>query len=246
MKKHLLFILVLFLVLPGTAQVAVVRPKKGSVQHGSTSLTVATPRNMNARFWLYVDDVLQNEQSVRSICVHNLAEDSYYVRVELDNALQNCVGQFIDLRQSHNLAVVSSGKWYGLEPSDVNVRPDLTMDLKTAQVEPVVPPTPPVPPTPLPPYAMNARDYEEAYQLIDDESFDSSKLTLAQQVVSMNPMSASQILGICKLFSFESNKLEFAKYAYEFCVDRNKYYLLNEAFTYESSKRELNEFIKGF
>ena len=246
MKKHLLFILILFIVLPSTAQVAAVKSKKGGGQHGNTSLTVTTPRNMNARFWLYVDDVLQNEQSVRSICVRNLGEDSYYVRVELDNALQNCVGQFVDLRQSHNLAVVSSGKWYGLEPSDVNIRPELTMDLKTAQVEPLVPPTPPVPPAPLPPHAMNARDYEEAYRLINDESFDSSKLTLAEQVVSMNPMSASQILGICKLFSFESNKLEFAKYAYEFCVDRNKYYLLNEAFTYESSKRELNEFIKGF
>ena len=93
---------------------------------------------------------------------------------------------------------------------------------------------------------MNPKDYDAAYQLISDESFDSSKLTLAEQVVSSNPMSASQILGICKLFSFESNKLEFAKFAYEFCVDRNKYFLLNEAFNYESSKRELNEFIKNF
>ena len=59
-------------------------------------------------------------------------------------------------------------------------------------------------------------------------------------------MSASQILGICKLFSFESNKLEFAKYAYEFCVDKNKYFLLSEAFTYESSKRELSEFVKKY
>ena len=221
------------MVLPTTAQVAAVKSKKGGGQHGNTSLTVTTPRNMNARFWLYVDDVLQNEQSVRSICVRNLGEDSYYVRVELDNALQNCVGQFVDLRQSHNLAVVSSGKWYGLEPSDVNVRPELTMDLKTSQAEPsVVPPAPPVPPTPPSPYAMNPKDYDAAYQMISKESFDSSKLTIAEQVVSSNPMSANQILGICKLFSFESNKLEFAKYAYEFCVDRNKYFLLNEAFTY--------------
>lgn len=121
------------------------------------------------------------------------------------------------------------------------------MDLKTSQTEPsVVPPAPPVPPTPPTPYAMNSKDYDAAYQLISKESFDSSKLTLAEQVASSNPMSARQILDICKLFSFESNKLEFAKFAYEFCVDKNKYFLLNEAFTYESSKRELNEFIKGF
>lgn len=105
---------------------------------------------------------------------------------------------------------------------------------------------PPVPPTPPTPYAMNPKDYQAAYDMIEGESFDSSKLSLAKQVIAVNPMSSSQILGICKLFSFESNKLEFAKYAYEFCVDRNKYFLLNEAFTYESSKRELNEFINGF
>ena len=72
-----------------------------------------------------------------------------------------------------------------------------------------------------------------------------AKLTVAEQVVSANPVTANQILGICKLFSFESNKLSFAKFAYTYCVDKNKYYLLNEAFSYESSKRELNEFIKG-
>ena len=245
MKKHLLFALILFLVLPCTAQVATVRSKKVTVHHGNATLTVTSPRNMNARFWLYVDDVLQNEQSVRSICIRNLGEDSYYVRVELDNTLQNCVGQFVDLRQSQTLSVVSSGKWYGLETTNVNVRPEVTMDLKTGQVEPTV-----VPPTPIQPvhpnlYPMNPQDYDAAYQMISKESFDSSKLTLAEQVVSSNLMTASQILGICKLFSFESNKLDFAKYAYGYCVDQNKYYLLNDAFSYESSKRELDEFIRG-
>ena len=249
MKKHLLFALILFMALPNMAQEATVRSKKAKINRGNvpTSLTVTSPRNQSYRFWLYVDDVLQNEQSVRSICIRNLGEDSYYVRVELDNQLQNCVGQFVDLRQSQTFAVVSSGKWYGLESSDVNVRPELTMDLKTAQAEPpVVPPTPPVVPVTPSHHAMNPQDYDAAYQLISKESFDSSRLTLAQQVVSTNPMSARQILDICKLFSFESNKLEFAKYAYEFCVDRNKYFLLNDAFTYESSKRELNEFIQNY
>jgi hypothetical protein len=94
-------------------------------------------------------------------------------------------------------------------------------------------------------YGMNPQDYDEAYQVISKESFDSSKLTVAKQVITSNPMTASQILGICQLFSFESNKLEFAKFAYTYCVDKNKYYLLNEAFSYESSKRELSKFIEG-
>lgn len=244
MKRLLLLTLAMAFALGLTAQNKIaVRPKNGGNHHGNVTLTVTSPRNQSYRFWLYVDDVLQNEQSVRSISVRNLEEDSYYIRVELDNTLQNCVGQFVDLKKSQALIIVHSGKWYGLETTDIQVRPEQTVDLVTGQSEPsVVPPVPPVPPTP---YGMSPQDYQEACQLISDESFDSSKLAVAEQVVSSNPLTASQILGICKLFSFESNKLSFAKFAYTYCVDKNKYYLLNEAFSYESSKRELNEFIKG-
>ena len=246
MKKHLFFALILFLALPSMAQVARVRPRHGGNPHGNTTLTIVAPRGQS--FWLFVDDVLQNEQPVRSICVRNLWEDSFYVRVELDNQLQNCVGQFVDLKQSQTLVVVHSDKLFGLEHSQIHVRPELTMDLITEQPPiggSVQPPMPPAAPVPSMPLGMNLQDYDEAYQVISNESFDSSKLTVAKQVISSNPMTASQILGICQLFSFESNKLEFAKFAYSYCVDQNKYYLLNEAFSYESSKRELNNYING-
>ena len=234
------------MVLPSMAQVATVRRHHGGNHHGSTTLTIVAPRGLS--FWLFVDDVLQNEQPVRSICVRNLWEDSFYVRVELDNPLQNCVGQFVDLKQSQTLTIVRDDKLFGMDYSQIHVRPEVTMDLVTEQpsvggnVQPPVPPTPPAPPMQ---FGMTPQDYEDAYQVISNESFDSSKLTVAKQVISANPMTASQILGICKLFSFESNKLEFAKFAYANCVDQNKYYLLNEAFSYESSKRELNNFING-
>ena len=246
MKKHLLFFLILFMALPSMAQVATVRRHHGGNHHGSTTLTIVAPRGLS--FWLFVDDVLQNEQPVRSICVRNLWEDSFYIRVELDNPLQNCVGQFVDLKQSQTLTIVRDDKLFGMDYSQIHVRPEVTMDLVTEQpsvggnVQPPVPPTPPAPPMQ---FGMTPQDYEDAYQVISNESFDSSKLTVAKQVISANPMTASQILGICKLFSFESNKLEFAKFAYANCVDQNKYYLLNEAFSYESSKRELNNYING-
>jgi hypothetical protein len=47
-----------------------------------------------------------------------------------------------------------------------------------------------------------------------------------------------------KLFSFEATKLEFAKYAYNKVSDKENYYLVNDAFQFESSIEELNENIK--
>lgn len=241
MKKHLLFALVLFLALPSMAQSIKIRPKHGGGHQGNISLTVTSPRNINHRFWLYVDDVLQNEQPTRSICIQNLVDDSYYIRVELDNQQQSCVGQFVDLNQPQTLCIIQNGKLFGLETTQAHVRPELIQNLIVQQPEvPIIEPS--LPPMP---YGMNPRDYDEAYQLISKESFDSSKLTVAKQIISSNPMTARQIADICKLFSFESNKLELAKFAYGYCVDPNKYYLLNEVFTYDSSKRELDEFIRG-
>lgn len=81
--------------------------------------------------------------------------------------------------------------------------------------------------------------------MLADESFDSSRLKLAKQIIMSNPMSVNQIMGICKLFSFESNKLDFAKFAYRHCTDKNRYFMLNEVFSFESSKRELRDYIIG-
>lgn len=241
MKKQLVFILILMMALPCLSQVATVRPHHGGGNHqGNATLTVVAPRGLG--FWIYVDDVLQNDQAVHSICISNLEEDSYYVRVELNNQQQNCVGQFVDLRQSQTLNVAQHNQFFGLEHTQMHVHPEITIDLVSEQLVIGGNGQPPMPPMP---YGMNTQDYEEAYQLISKESFDSSKLNLAKQIIESNPMTASQILGICKLFSFESNKLEFAKFAYTYCIDKNKYYLLNEAFSYDSSKRELDEYIRN-
>lgn len=92
---------------------------------------------------------------------------------------------------------------------------------------------------------MNPQDYEYAYKMLAEESFDSSRLKLARQIVSTNPMSVNQIIDILKLFSFESNKLDFAKFAYRHCTDKNRYFMVNEVFNFESSKRELRDYIMG-
>ena len=92
-------------------------------------------------------------------------------------------------------------------------------------------------------YGMNPKDFEKAIQLISDETFDSKRLTVAKRIITDNKMSVKQIASICELFTFEANRLEFAKYAYRFCVDPNRYFLLDEVFTYSSSKEELFDYI---
>ena len=92
---------------------------------------------------------------------------------------------------------------------------------------------------------MSPKDFGEAYAMIQRESFDDTRLTIAKQVVVTNKMMVNQIAQIARLFSFENNRLEFAKFAYPYCIEKNKYYLLYDVFDHDSSKHELNEYIQG-
>ena len=250
MKKTILY-LFLLLTLPSMAQY------RGHGGHGpggghesASSLTIVAPKHQT--FWLFVDDVLQNENAVHSIRINNLWPAELYIRVELDNKNQDCVGRFVDLKHPQGFNIVQHGDLLGLEPSQGNIRPELTMDLLTEMPLPPVPPTPQVgpgqPPVPEPVHmemGMNPRDFDEAMALLSKETFDDTRLATAKQIIANNPMTVNQIAQICRLFTYESNRLEWAKFAYPYCVDKNKYYMLNEVFTYDSSKQELNEYIRG-
>lgn len=234
MKRPLLFCLLLFLApLSAIAQYKCHSGRPAPSQSSDISLTIMAPRQQT--FWLFVDDVLQNEQPAHSIRVNGLGTEKHYIYVELDNAAQNSVGQYVILNKSQTFGIVQRGNLFGLETSGINVRPEFTLNLRATSE----PSTSPVQ------HVLSAAEFEEVYATIERESYDKTRLNVAKQVVEANKMTAKQIEQIMKLFSFEGNKLEFAKFAYPFCLDPNKYYLVNEAFSYDGSKQELNDYIKG-
>ncbi|GAB4136305.1 MAG: hypothetical protein Fur0041_10790 [Bacteroidia bacterium] len=90
---------------------------------------------------------------------------------------------------------------------------------------------------------MNEADFRALKSSIESKPFDSSKLTIARQAVSSNYMTSRQISELMKLMTFESTKLDLAKYAYGYVIDRNNYYMVNDAFTFSSSIDELADYI---
>jgi len=92
---------------------------------------------------------------------------------------------------------------------------------------------------------MTPQDFEQAKQSIASKSFDDSRLTIAKQIISSNCMLCSQIKELMKLMSFEENKLELAKFAWNHNLDKGNYYTLNDAFTFESSIDELNKYTQS-
>ncbi len=95
------------------------------------------------------------------------------------------------------------------------------------------------------PMPMSDGEFSEAKASIESKGFEESKMTLARQIGDSHCFSSAQVMGIMGLFGFEETKLEFAKYAYPHTHDIGNYYKVNDAFNFESSIDELNNYIKG-
>ena len=92
--------------------------------------------------------------------------------------------------------------------------------------------------------SMDAVSFGKAKQTIESKGFDDTKLSTAKQVAKANCLTTDQILEIMKIFGFDESRLEFAKYAYDYCFDQNNYYNVSQGFSFDSSTEELNEYIE--
>ncbi|MBS1683354.1 MAG: DUF4476 domain-containing protein [Bacteroidetes bacterium] len=103
---------------------------------------------------------------------------------------------------------------------------------------------PPPPPAAAGPcaYAMTSADYASAKASIEKATFEETKLKSAKSIISNNCMYADQIRSICRLFTFEASKLDFAKFAYKYCYDKNNYFKINDVFEFDASRDELSTF----
>ncbi len=93
--------------------------------------------------------------------------------------------------------------------------------------------------------SMVPASFSKAKENISSNSFEDSKMTVAKQVTKANCMTAAQIAEVMGLFSFEDSKLQYAKYAYDFCYNQGDYYEVNSAFTFESSIEDLNQYLES-
>jgi hypothetical protein len=95
------------------------------------------------------------------------------------------------------------------------------------------------------PRPMSRGDFEQAKASIASKSFEDSKFTIAKQIIQSNCLLSLQVKEIMLLFTFESTRLDFAKFAYAYTLDLRNYYKLNDAFTFESSIDDLDRYIQN-
>ena len=90
---------------------------------------------------------------------------------------------------------------------------------------------------------MGPVDFDNAKSSIESKSFSDSKMTLAKQITKGNCLSADQVTEITRVFDFESDRLDYAKFAFDYCYDQGNFYKVNDAFEFEMTIEELDEHI---
>ena len=95
------------------------------------------------------------------------------------------------------------------------------------------------------PCGVSDQEFSEILGSINSQPFNNTQLTLAKQIVkSKECFTVAQIKQILDVFSFESSKLDMAKYSYQYCIDKSNYYKINDSFKFSSSVDELDKFIR--
>jgi Domain of unknown function (DUF4476) len=93
--------------------------------------------------------------------------------------------------------------------------------------------------------AMDNNAFQQLKQSIGNESFDNTKLKVARQFIASNYFTTAQVKELVLLFSFENSRLDIAKYAYDYTIDKGNYFLVNDAFSFSNSKDALMDYIKN-
>ena len=94
--------------------------------------------------------------------------------------------------------------------------------------------------------AMNNNDFTQAKESLRREWFENTRLETAKQIIDQNYFTSKQVKEMVLLFTFENNRLDIAKYAYGKTVDKGNYFVMNDAFAFNSNKEKLSEYIREY
>lgn len=91
--------------------------------------------------------------------------------------------------------------------------------------------------------AMDEADFYGFLSTLRNRPFEDTRLELVRSAVTVNQFTIDQVRSLMEEFNFESNRLEVAKLAYDSTIDKERYFMLYDALTFDSSVNELSRFI---
>lgn len=93
--------------------------------------------------------------------------------------------------------------------------------------------------------AIDNAQFQKIMQTLGSVYVESEKIATAKTILKTNLLNTTQIKAIMATLYVETNKLEFAKFAYDYCTDKGSYFTLTDQFYSSANKTDLMNFINS-
>lgn len=202
-------------------------------------------------FWVFVDGDLKNPMPQSRVIVNDIGGHTHEVVVVLKRPVEKAA--VLSLRPGEPNVTVNVNYDMRLEKLYLYTahhnrgdRDDLADHRRREDVRRTAaaqaPPRPPHKPADVPQIA-SAEDMLSMVERLKSLSFDSDRLAVGKAMVAATPMTAAQLAQLAAAIDFSNSQVEFLKYAYAYCVDKENYYSTVDVLTFSSDKKKVLDFI---
>lgn len=91
--------------------------------------------------------------------------------------------------------------------------------------------------------AMDDATFTTFLTKMKDKGFDNQRLDFVKSTMKNNWFTTDQVLQMIQTFSFENNKVDFAKVIWHKTTDKGSFFKIYEAFTFSSSEKSVQEYV---
>lgn len=95
------------------------------------------------------------------------------------------------------------------------------------------------------PHTMTEIDFNNFLNTIRKQSFEKDKDQQIRTYMKNAFMTTAQIKQVIKLLTYDSSRLELAKFLFNRCIDKQNYFEIANELQFSSSKLELNDYVKS-
>ncbi len=91
---------------------------------------------------------------------------------------------------------------------------------------------------------MSREAFQRALATVHNQTFDNTRLDIAKNIARTNCLLARDVRALAAALQFENNRMDFAKFAYDYTLDVSSYFEVAEAFDFEHSRIELMAYVR--
>ena len=88
-------------------------------------------------------------------------------------------------------------------------------------------------------------EFKSILTSIDDQTFADDQMEMAKKYIQKKCFTIEQMKAITPIFSMDVDKLEMIKYMYDYSYQQNRFYEFRGLLTFNSTQKELDEFLVG-